>query len=59
MLEENGINNNAITGIIVPTNVIQFTTYKKDDAKARRIIVDGVKDHFFLHIMVLDTMKKT
>jgi hypothetical protein len=32
--------------------------HKKNDAKARRIILDGVKDHIVHHLLGLDTTKK-
>ena len=57
MLEENGIKNYATIGLAVPTEATQLSTYKKEDAKARRIILDGVKDHIVPHISELDTAK--
>ena len=44
--------------VVVPTYATQLVAYKKDDAKARRIILDGVKDSIIPHISELDTMKK-
>ena len=58
LLEENGIKDYATSGIVVPKNAIQLPTYKNDDAKVRRIILDGFKDHIVPHIVELDTMKK-
>ena len=58
LLEENGIKDYATIGVVVPTDATQLATYKKEDAKARRIILDGVKDHIVPHISELDTTKK-
>ena len=58
LLEENGIKDYATIGVAVPTDATQLATYKKEDAKARRIILDGVKDHIVPHISELDTAKK-
>ena len=58
LLEENGIKDYATIGVVVPTDATPLATYKKEDAKARRIILDGVKDHIVPHISELDTVKK-
>ena len=57
LLEENGIKDYATIDVAVPTDATQLATYKKEDAKARRIILDGVKDHIVSHIVELDTAK--
>ena len=58
MLEENGIKDYATIGVVVPIDATQLAIYKKEDAKARRIILDGVKDHIVPHISELDTAKE-
>jgi hypothetical protein len=58
LLEENGIKDYVTSVVAVPTDATQLATYKKNDAKARRIILDGVKDHIVPHIAELDTAKK-
>ena len=58
LLEENDIKEYATSVIAVPTDQTQHATYKKEDAKARRIILDGAKDHIVSHIVELDLMKK-
>ena len=58
MLEENGINDYVTSIVLVPTDATQLAAYKEDDAKARRIILDGVEDHIVPHISELDTAKK-
>ena len=57
-MEENGIKDYVTSVVVLPADVTQLATYKKDDAKVRRIILDGVKDHIVPHISELDTMKK-
>lgn len=44
--------------MIVPTYPTQLSMYKKEDAKSRRIILNGVKDHIVPHITELDIAKK-
>lgn len=44
--------------IPVPIDPTYLTTYRKEDAKARRIILDGVKDQIVSHIIEIDTTKK-
>ena len=58
LLEENDIKNYVTSVVDVPTDATQLAAYKKDDAKARRIILDGVKDHIVPHISELDRAKK-
>ncbi|KAH9321246.1 hypothetical protein KI387_015885, partial [Taxus chinensis] len=58
LLEENGIKDYVTTVVTVPTDATQLAAYKKEDAKARRIVLDGVKDHIVPHISELDMAKK-
>jgi hypothetical protein len=58
LLEENGIKEYVTSTVAVPTDPVLLAAYKKDDAKVRRIILDGVKDHILPHITELDTAKK-
>ena len=57
-MEENGIKDYVISVVVVTIDATHIATYKKDDAKAGRIILDGVKDHIVPHILELDTTKK-
>lgn len=57
LLEENGIKEYFTIVVTVPTDPILLATYKKEDAKARRIILDGFKDHIVSHITDLDIAK--
>lgn len=57
LLLENGFKEYATSVIVIPTDLTLPSVYK-EDAKARRIIVDGVKDHILPHIIELNTRKK-
>ena len=50
LLEENGTKDYVTNVVVIPTDAIQLAIYKKDGAKARRIILDGVKDHIVPHM---------
>ena len=58
LLEENGIKDYTTSVVPIPMDATQLAAYRKDDAKARRIIFDGVKDHIVPHIVELDIAKK-
>ena len=36
--------------MIVPTDATQLATYKRKCAKAKKLILDGVKDHIIPHV---------
>ena len=36
--------------VAIPTNVTQLATYKKKCAKAKRLVLDGIKDHGIPHV---------
>jgi hypothetical protein len=55
---EYGLKEFAEKTIAVPTDAQQVEAHKKNDAKARRIILDGVKDHIVPHRSGLDTTRK-
>ena len=57
-MEENGIKDHVTSVVVVPIDANQLEAYKDDDAKERRIILDGFKDHIAPHILEVDTMKK-
>ena len=50
MLMENEISEFVDQEQTVPTNAIQLAEYTKKDVKARRIILDAVKDHVIPHL---------
>ena len=45
------INSTTANPIIVPTDVVDKAAFMKRDVKARRIILDSVKDHIIPHIL--------
>jgi hypothetical protein len=57
-LEEYGLKEFALQTVAVPTDAQQAEAHKNNDVKARRIILDGVKDHIFPHLSKLDTTRK-
>lgn len=58
LLDENGLKEYVTSVLVVPTNAAKLLAYRKEDAKARQIILDRVKDHIVPHIEDLDTTKK-
>ena len=44
--------------VIVPTDLDQNKKYKSDMAKAKRLILDGVKDHIVSHIAGKNTTRE-
>ena len=36
--------------VIIPTDATQLAAYKRKCAKAKRLILDGVKDHIIPHV---------
>jgi len=56
-LEEYGLKEFAKKTIVVPTDPQQENTHKKNDAKERRIIMDGVKEHVVPHLTRLDSTR--
>jgi hypothetical protein len=57
-LEEYGLKEFALQTIPVPIDAQQAEAHKKNDAKARCIILDGVKDHIVPHLSGLDITGK-
>ena len=53
VLEENSIKDYVTTIVVVPIDAKQLAACKKDDAKVRRIILHGFKDHIVPHILDL------
>ncbi|MCY6488073.1 hypothetical protein, partial [Actinobacillus pleuropneumoniae] len=44
--------------VAIPTDADQMKTYKKEMAKAKRLILDGVRDHVVSHIADKDTARQ-
>ena len=58
LLEEHGLKTYATTTSFVSTDAQQVEAYRKNDAKARCIVMDGVKYHIIPLIAESDTCKK-
>lgn len=50
LLDEHGLKEFVTTVIVVPIDHIHLHKYKKNMAKAKRMVLDGVRDHIILHI---------
>jgi hypothetical protein len=50
VLEENGLLEIVEGKVATPTDAVQLVSHKKKNVKARRIIVNGVKDHNIPHL---------
>jgi hypothetical protein len=50
VLEENGLLEIAEGKVAAPADPVQLASHAKKDVKARRILVDGVKDHIIPHL---------
>jgi hypothetical protein len=57
VLEENGLWEYVEGSIAAPVDPVQQVAHNKKDVKARRIIVDGVKDHIIPHLSGKKTAK--
>ena len=58
LLDKFALKEYATNVIAMSTNPRQPTTYRKENAKAKRIILNGVKDHIATHIAEKDTTKE-
>jgi hypothetical protein len=57
LLEEQGLWEFVEGTTILPTNPAQQPSHLRRDVKARRIIIDGVKDHIIPHLSGKKTAK--
>ena len=57
VLEENGLLEITKAKVAAPANPIQLAAHTKKNFKARRILVDGVKDHIIPHFSSKKTAK--
>jgi hypothetical protein len=57
LLEEKGLWEIAKGKVVLPADLAQQPDFLKKDVKARRIIVDGVKDHIIPHLSGKETAK--
>ena len=58
VLEENDIQDHVKREIPVPDDDDEKVLYRKNEGKAKRIIIDSVKDHLIPHISEQETAKK-
>ena len=58
VLEENEIQDHVKMEILVPEGDDEKVLYRKNEGKAKRIIIDSVKDHLIPHISEQETAKK-
>jgi 2-phosphoglycerate kinase len=59
VLEENNIWNYVSSVVVVPTtNLVALDLHEVNEAKAQRIILDGVKDHLIPHLVEKKTTKE-
>jgi len=50
VLEENDIQNHVRLEIAIPEEEDERVKYRKNEGKAKRIIIDSMKDHLISHI---------
>ena len=50
VLDEAKVWNIVEKTVVIPTDAIQLATYKKKCAKAKRLILDGIKDRVNPHV---------
>ena len=58
VLDKNHIKDYALRMVVVPVDVDPLKKYKEAQAKAKCMILDGVKDHVIPHIAKKDTAKE-
>ena len=57
ILEENELQDHVEKVILEPKGVEEQAKYKKNEAKAKIILVDSMKDHLIPHVIGLKTAK--
>ena len=55
VLDEYGIKDHAERVLVVPTDADPLKKYRENQARAKRLIMDGVKDHVVPHIFGKNT----
>jgi hypothetical protein len=58
VLEENGLLEIAEGKVVALANPVQLAAHTKKDVKAKRILVDGVKEHIIPHCLARRHQKK-
>ena len=57
-LEENEVKDFALTVVPVPDDAAQQVAWRKNDVKARKILMDSVKNHLVSHLAKSETTKE-
>ena len=57
-LEENEVKDFALTTVPVLDDATQLAAWKRNDVKARKILMDSVKNHLVSHLAKLETAKE-
>jgi hypothetical protein len=58
ILDENDLLEHVAMGVPEPEEEEKKTKHKKNEKKAKRIVLDSVKDHLIPHIYELQTSRK-
>jgi hypothetical protein len=58
VLESNDVLNHAPVMVVSPTDPTELVVWKKGEAKAKSIILDGIKDHVIPHLSGKTTTKE-
>jgi hypothetical protein len=58
ILDENDLLEHVVVGVLKPEEEDQKTKHKKNEKKAKRIVLDSVKDHLIPHISELQTTRQ-
>ena len=57
-MEENEVKDFALTTVLVPDDPNQLAAWRKNDFKARKILMDSVKNHLVSHLSKSETAKE-
>ena len=57
-LEEKDVEDFALKEVPFPDDATQQTTWRKSDVKARKILMDSVKNHLVSHMAKAETVKE-
>ena len=57
-LEENEVKDFALTVVPIPDDAVQQAAWRKNDVKARKILIDSVKNHLVSHLAKSETAKE-
>jgi len=57
-LDENDIQNYVKESVSEPQDAKEKANHKKNEAKAKRILIDSIKDHLIPHVVELNISKE-